>query len=278
MSIVHAIVLGIVQGLSEFLPISSSGHLIVVPWLFGWNDFADESVKKAFDVALHMGTLVAVVVFMRKELWTYLRDGVRYAFIREQRTADNLHGRLAWMFLLSTVPAAMAGAALDNWIEESLGTPVAIALSLIVFGVVLAWADRLVGTRKLEEFTPRDAWIAGVAQVLALNPGTSRSGITITALRTLGFNRESAARVSFLMSVPIIAGAVVLKMAKLVSDGVPDGFITPMIVGVIAAAVSGWIAIASLLRLVSTRNFFPYVVYRVALGVAILGIAATSWR
>ena len=278
MPILHAIVLGIVQGLSEFLPISSSGHLIIVPWLFGWNDFDDESVKKAFDVALHVGTLIAVVVYMRKDLWTYLRDGLRYAFVRSERTTANVHGRLAWMFLLSTVPAALAGAALDSWIEESLGTPVVIAISLIVFGFVLAWADRLVGTRKVEEFTPRDAWIAGAAQVLALNPGTSRSGITITALRKLGFTRESAARVSFLMSVPIIAGAVVLKMAKLVVDGVPEGFITPMIVGIVAAAVSGWIAIASLLRLVSTRNFFPYVVYRVALGVAILGVVASSWR
>lgn len=278
MPIFHAIVLGIVQGLSEFLPISSSGHLVIVPWLFNWNDFDSESVKKAFDVALHLGTLIAVVGYMRKDLWVYLRDGVRYAFVKKERTSENLHGRLAWMFVLSTIPAAAVGATLDSWIDDNLGKPVVIGVSLIVFGAVLAWADRLVGGRKLEEFSSRDAWIAGAAQVLALNPGTSRSGITITALRKLGFNRESAARVSFLMSIPIIAGAVVLKMAKLASDGIPDGFVIPMVVGVIAAAIAGWVAIASLLRLVSTRNFMPYVAYRFFAGTLILVVAATHWR
>lgn len=278
MPILHAIVLGIVQGLSEFLPISSSGHLVIVPWLFNWNDFDSESVKKAFDVALHLGTLIAVVAYMRKDLWVYVRDGVRYAFVKKERTSANLHGRLAWMFVLSTIPAAIAGAALDSWIDDNLGKPVVIGISLIVFGVVLAWADRLVGGRKLEEFSARDAWIAGAAQVIALNPGTSRSGITITALRKLGFNRESAARVSFLMSIPIIGGAVVLKMAKLASDGIPDGFLTPMLVGIIAAAIAGWIAIASLLRFVSTRNFLPYVAYRFVAGAVILVVAASHWR
>lgn len=278
MPILHAIVLGIVQGLSEFLPISSSGHLIIVPWLFNWHDFDSESVKKAFDVALHLGTLIAVVAYMRKELWAYLRDGSRYAFVKSARTADNTSGRLAWMFVLSTVPAALAGAALDNWIDDNLGKPVIIGLSLIVFGLVLSWADMLIGNRKLEEFSARDAWIAGAAQMISLNPGTSRSGITITALRKLGFTRESAARVSFLMSVPIIAGAVVLKMAKLAANGIPDGFITPMIVGVVSAAIAGWVAIASLLRLVSTRNFAPYVMYRLVAGAGILIVAATSWR
>lgn len=251
---------------------------MIVPWLLNWRDFDSESVKKAFDVALHLGTLLAVVVYMRKDLWVYVRDGVRYAFVKSERNPSNTHGRLAWMFLLSTVPAALFGAALDSWIDDNLGKPVVIGASLIVFGLVLAWADRLVGGRKLEEFSSRDAWIAGAAQVVALNPGTSRSGITITALRKLGFTRESAARVSFLMSVPIIGGAVVLKMAKLASNGIPDGFITPMIVGVVAAAIAGWIAIASLLRLVSTRNFLPYVAYRLVAGTAILVVAATHWR
>lgn len=276
LSLLHAIVLGIVQGLSEFLPISSSGHLVLVPWLFGWNDFSDVAVKKAFDVALHMGTLVAVVGYFWRDLSLYVGDGTRYVLRRKQD--PTVHGRMAWMFLLATIPAAVAGALLDTWIDDTLGKPWLIGVSLIVFGLLLAWADTLDGKRHEDTFTRGDAWRVGVAQALALNPGTSRSGITMTAARIAGFSRTAAARISFVMSVPVISGAVVFKLAKLTQDGLPDGFITAMIVGVIAAAVSGWLAIATLMKVVSTRSLKPFVLYRIAAGIAVLLITASTWR
>ena len=148
MPIIHAIVLGLVQGLSEFLPISSSGHLLLVPWLFGWNDFESADVEKAFDVALHLGTLIAAIFYFRKDLAVYVRDGLRLVFKRRQPATPE--GRLAWLLLLSTVPAALAGALFESWIDEKLGTPVIIGISLIVFGLLLAWADRSTGQRKVE--------------------------------------------------------------------------------------------------------------------------------
>ena len=272
----HAIVLGIVQGLSEFLPISSSGHLVLVPWLFGWQDFADITIKKAFDVALHLGTLIAVIGYFWRDLSSYVGEGVQYAVRRKQDPTT--HGRMAWMFILATIPAALAGALLDTWIDDTLGKPWLIGVSLIVFGALLAWADTLAGSRDEDMFTTQDAWRVGIAQALALNPGTSRSGITMTAARSAGFSRTASARISFVMSVPVIGGAVVFKLAKLVRDGVPNGFITPMIVGVIAAAVSGWLAIAALMKVVSTRSFKPFVLYRITAGVVVLLITATTWR
>ena len=212
MSIFHAIVLGLIQGLTEFLPISSSGHLILAPWLFGWNDFSNIETQRAFDTALHLGTLVAVLFYLRADLVPYVREGIK--LVAAPKKANKTIGRRAWMFVLSAVPAGIAGGLAENWITEKLGTPALIAISLMVFGVVLVWADRQTGTRDLDSFSTRDALLIGAAQVLALNPGTSRSGITITAARKFGFSRDAAARVSFLMSVPVIGGAVLLKLTK----------------------------------------------------------------
>jgi undecaprenyl-diphosphatase len=272
--ILHAIVLGITQGLSEFLPISSSGHLILVPWLFGWDDLDDKSVKKAFDVALHIGTLVAVVAYFRKDLVVYARDGVR-AIVHRPATPD---GRLAWLLVLSALPAAAVGALFEEFIDEQLGRIPLIGLSLILFGLLLYWADRQPGTRDLDDFGGRDALQVGAAQILALNPGTSRSGITITAARFTRFDRDTAARVSFLMSLPVTAGAVVWKLGNLALDGIPEGLVVPMIVGIITSGVAGWIAVWGTLRLVRTHSFTPFVIYRVALGVVVLVLAATALR
>ena len=278
--ILHAIVLGLVQGLSEFLPISSSGHLILVPWLFGWNDFAGyegaESIEKAFDVSLHIGTLIAVVAYFRHDLAVYIREGVLMV-IRRDRPAT-VEGRIAWLLLLATVPAALVGAVFEQQIDEHLGEPWIIGVSMIVFGLLLWWADQQRGTRKLEELGVGDAIKVGAAQALALNPGTSRSGITITAARWIGFDRDSAARLSFLMSVPVIAGAVLFKGVKLAKDGIPDGLVWPMIVGIITSAIAGWFAVWGTLRLLRTQTFLPFVIYRVLLGIAVLGIAASGWR
>ena len=276
MSIFHAIVLGLIQGLTEFLPISSSGHLILAPWLFGWNDFNDIEIQRAFDAALHLGTLVAVLFYLRADLVPYVREGIKVVVTPSK--ANKVVGRRAWMFVLSAVPAGIAGALAESWITEKLGTPALIAVSLMLFGVVLVWADRQTGTRDLDSFSTRDALLIGAAQVLALNPGTSRSGITITAARKFGFSRDAAARVSFLMSVPVIGGAVLLKLTKLTQDGIPEGLLTPMIVGIISAGISGWIAMWGMIRLLRSRSFTPFVMYRFVVGIGVLSILATSFR
>ena len=280
MPILHAIILGLVQGFSEFLPISSSGHLALVPWLFGWNDFADvangDSIEKAFDTALHLGTLVAVLFYLRTDLVGYVREGIRIV-VSPQR-ANRQMGKRAWLFVASAIPAGIAGAIGQQWITDKLGTPVLIAVSLVFFGLLLLWADRQQGKRDVDTFTRKDALLIGLVQVLALNPGTSRSGITITAARKFGFSRDAAARVSFLMSVPVIGGAVLFSLVKLVRDGIPDGLIAPMIAGIIAAGVSGWVAMWGMIRILRTRNFNMFVMYRVAVGFGVLSIAASSWR
>lgn len=280
MPLLHAIVLGIVQGLTEFLPISSSGHLLVVPWLFDWNDFQDPSVKKAFDVALHLGTLVAVLGYFRRDLVTYARHGLRagWQFLRHRTRAETVEGRVAWYLVGASVPAAIVGAAFENWIDETLGTPTIIALSLIIFGLVLAWADRNRGDKPLESMTWRNAGVIGVAQVLALNPGTSRSGITISAGRFLGLDRWSAARFSFLLSVPITAGALVVKVSTMFSEKFPDDLFLPMVVGIVTSGVAGWLAVAGLLRLIRTATFNVFVGYRIVLGFSILIVVASGWR
>ena len=276
MPILHAIVLGLVQGLSEFLPISSSGHLLLVPWLFGWHDFSSLSVEKAFDVSLHMGTLVAALLYFRRDVKTYVREGVRLVVKRERPT--NAEGRLAWLLVLSALPGAAVGALFEKTIDEKLGKPALIAVSLIVFGLLLAYIDRRVGERKIEQYSKRDAIIVGAAQVLALNPGTSRSGITMSAGRFLGFNRDTAARMSFLMSLPITGGAVAYKGLKLLKDGVPSGLGVAMAVGVLTSGIAGWIAVWGTLKWVRTRSFTPFVVYRLALGVTVLVIVSAGWR
>lgn len=276
MPIFHAIVLGLVQGLTEFLPVSSSGHLLLVPWLMGWNDFADVSVEKAFDVALHLGTLIAVVGYFRHDLVKYIQEGLRMVFQRQRPGTPE--GRLAWLLVVASIPAALFGAVFGNWVDENLGKPVIIGVSLMVFAVVLAWADRRPGERDFSQMSRRDAGLIGMAQVLALNPGTSRSGISISAARLLGFDRDSAVRFSFLLSIPVTAGAVFVKLTKLFKDGVPEGLAMPMLIGVVTAGLSGWLAVAGLLRLIKTQTFNAFVIYRLAAGVAVVIIAASAWR
>jgi undecaprenyl-diphosphatase len=276
MPLLHAIILGLTQGLTEFLPVSSSGHLLIVPWLFKWHDFdaanGGESIQKAFDVALHIGTFVAALAYFRKDLIVYIRDGVKAVVNR--KIPPTLEGKLAWLLVVSSIPAALIGAVLEKKIDAKLGKIPLIAISLIVFGLVLAWADRLKGKRNLEDYTMKDALIIGAAQILSLNPGTSRSGITITAGRARGFNRDAAARASFLMAIPVTGGAIAYKMLKLAKDGVPAGLKGAMVVGILTAGVSGWLAVWGTLKLVRTRSFTPFVIYRVAAGLAVLAISA----
>jgi undecaprenyl-diphosphatase len=270
--IVHAIALGITQGLSEFLPISSSGHLLLVPWLFGWHDFgADVHLEKTFDVALHLGTLVGAIAYFRADIVRLLRAG-----FTAPRTDD---GRLAWMIVVASIPAALAGATFADTIEEKTGKIWLIATMLIVFAVLLGIADRRKGARTLADFRLRDALVMGGAQVLALQPGTSRSGATITGGLFLGLTRDAAARFAFLMSLPITAGAVVFKGVDVASSGgLPDGFIAPFAWGILASAITGYAAVWATLRLVRTHSFMPFVIYRIVAGVGVLIVLATTFR
>jgi undecaprenyl-diphosphatase len=273
--IYQAIILGIVQGLSEFLPISSSGHLLLVPWFAGWEEL-DPSVKKSFDVALHLGTLVAVVGYFWRDVSTYVVEGTKLVFNR--KVPPTTDGKLAWLFVLATLPAAAVGALFENQIDSRLGTPMIIGISLIGFGILLAIADRTLGRRKVDSFTAKDALLVGAAQALALNPGTSRSGITMTAGRFLGFDRDAAVRISFVMSIPVIFGAVVFKFAGMIADGVPDDLLVPMIVGIVTSALAGLLAVWGTIRIVRTRSFMPFVIYHIALGVVVLLVVATGAR
>ena len=277
MSIFHAIVLGITQGLSEYLPISSSGHLILVPWLFGWHDFAgNDHLKKTFDVALHMGTLAGALAYFRADVMRYSRASLRMLAHRDEKTTD---GRIGWLLLLSAVPAAIVGAALDNTIEKLDDKIWLIAVMLIALGLLLLVADRLTGRRQVDEFRMRDAVFMGTAQLIALQPGSSRSGLTITAGRWLGFDRDSAARLSFLMALPITAGAGVYKLADVLRNGgIPSDLRGPFIVGVITSGITGWFAVWGMLKYIRTRTFTPFVVYRVLAGAAVLILLSTSFR
>ncbi|HET7654052.1 MAG TPA: undecaprenyl-diphosphate phosphatase [Acidimicrobiales bacterium] len=279
MPIVHAIVLGITQGLSEFLPISSSGHLLLVPWLFGWHDFAGRGadLEKTFDVALHLGTLVGAVAYFWGDLRAFAVAGVRS--IRTRTVENDTTARMAWLLLISAIPGAIVGGLFDSWISDHLGQIWLIATMLIVFGLVLLVADRLEGYRPNAEFSLRDALVMGTAQAVALQPGVSRSGLTITAGRWLRFDRDGAARLSFLMSIPITAGAVVYKGAKLVADGgIPAGFGGAFFWGVVASGLTGFLAIWGTLRYVRTRSFSPFVVYRVAVGVIVFALLLSTFR
>jgi undecaprenyl-diphosphatase len=276
MSNAEALLLGIVQGLTEFLPISSSGHLILVPWLQSYTFLQEnDAFNKTFDVALHAGTLVAAIAYFRVEVVVLIRSFVAAARQRAIRTDEQ---RLAVAIAIGTVPAVIVGGAGSGFIDEHLGEPWMIAIQLIFFAFLLEYADRMPERRRLKETSLRDGWYIGLAQVLALAPGTSRSGITITAGRYLGLDRDSAARFSFLLLIPAVAGATLYKAASAVHEGLPSGVAGPMVVGTIAAAVSGYLAISFLLRLVRTTSYRPFVLYRYAVGVAVLLIIATGLR
>ncbi|MFL6205217.1 MAG: undecaprenyl-diphosphate phosphatase [Acidimicrobiales bacterium] len=270
MPILHAIVLGITQGLSEFLPISSSGHLIVVPWLFRWDDFdGNASLEKAFDVALHLGTLIGATAYFRREIVRY----VRAAFTSRGRGTNDR--RIAWLIVLSTVPAAVTGALFADFIEEHTGQIPMIATMLIVFGVLLWWADRRPGTRTLDDVQLRDAVLMGGGQALALQPGVSRSGVSMTFGRMAGLGRDGAARFAFLMSLPITAGALIFKAVDVQSEGgIPDGFGPAFLWGIVASGLTGWLAVWGTLKLVKTHSFTPFVVYRIGLGTTLLVLYA----
>jgi undecaprenyl-diphosphatase len=276
MSELEALLLGIVQGLTEFLPISSSGHLILVPWLQDYTFLETHSdFNKTFDVALHAGTLIAAVGYFRHEV---VRITLAMLRVLRHRRVQGSDERLAAAIAIGTVPAVIAGGLGAGFIEDELGDPWLISILLIVFGAVLLWADSLPQRRRIDTVTPMNGLYIGLAQAVALAPGTSRSGITITMARYLGLDRDSAARISFLFLIPAVTGATVYSAAKAISEGLPEGVAGPMVVGTIASAISGYFAIAWLLRLVRTHSYRPFVLYRFAVGIACLLVIATGLR
>jgi len=257
LELIEAVVLGIVQGLGEFLPISSSAHLVLTPWLFGWRD-----PGLAFDVALHLGTLVAVVAYFWRDWLLLAQGGLKGGMTRE--------GRLFWYLVVATIPGGLAGMALEHYAATVFRTPPLVGTMLILMGVVLYWADhRGARARGIWQVGWRDALLIGFSQTLAIIPGVSRSGATIAAARFLGLEREAATRFSFLLSTPIILGAGVFSMKDI---GISD-LTLPFWAGVTASAVTGFAAIAFLLRFVVTRNFNVFVWYRGLLGLVVILLA-----
>jgi undecaprenyl-diphosphatase len=271
----QAFTLGIVQGFTELLPISSSGHLILVPWLGNWHYLEEhEDFNKTFDVALHLGTLISVIVYFWEDVVHFVVAWFRSVGKRSIETADE---KIAWLIVIATVPAALAGGLGEDAIETHLGNPWQIAINLAVFGVLLYIADRSAQTRRLQDIGLWTALGVGVAQTIALMPGVSRSGITITAGRFLKLDRDSAARFSFFLLIPIVFGAVVYKgMKHLVFGSLPSGWEGPFLVGTVAAAGAGLIAIDLLLGYLRRHDYTVFVVYRLCLAAAILILIATG--
>lgn len=276
-SILQAIVLGITQGVTEFAPISSSGHLILVPWLFGWDRLGDAALNKAFDVALHVGTLAGALVYFRHEVVTYTTAWFRSVRDRAIRTADE---RIAWGLVVGTIPGVVIGGTFSGFIEENLGQPWVIAVMLVLFGIVLVAVDWVArADRTMQDLSIRGALFLGVAQALALQPGVSRSGVTMTAGRSIGLDRTSAARFSFLLSLPVIAGAGVYKALQLSSEGgLPPGTAGPFFWGTVSSAISGYLVIWWLLAYLRRRGFAAFLVYRVGVAAIVLGAIAAGLR
>jgi undecaprenyl-diphosphatase len=273
----QALTLGVVQGLTELLPISSSGHLILVPWIGDWTYLEQhDAFNQTFDVALHLGTLVAVAVYFRRDLAALVVAWLRSVRRRRLEGPDE---KAAWLIVTATVPAALIGAVAEDAIAEHLGEPWQIAILLAVFGVLLWLADRTAERRTFSGLGFGAALLVGFAQALALMPGVSRSGVTITAGRFLGLTREAAARFSFLLLVPIVLGAVLLKgWTDVVRQDLPPGWAGPFLVGTLAAAASGLAAISLLLGYVRRHDYTVFVVYRLVLAAAILIVIASGAR
>lgn len=273
----QAFVLGAVQGFTELLPISSSGHLILVPWIADWTYLEQHpDFHKTFDVSLHLGTLVAVVAYFWAELVDLVRAWLRSVRARAVRDTDE---RVAWIVIIATIPAVVVGAASSDVIERRLGEPWQIAVFLAVGAVVLYAVDRRPTDRGLGELNLKHGLFLGIAQTLALAPGVSRSGIVISAGRLLRLNRDAAARVSFYLLVPVVFGAAAYQGTKdvLLAD-LPPGTGGPFVVGMLTAAVTGLAAIWVLLDYVRRHTYTVFVVYRLVLAALILLVIAAGAR
>lgn len=264
MTLYEIIILAIIQGVTEFLPISSSAHLLLPAEVFGW---ATQGL--AFDVAVHVGSLLAVVIYFRQELINMTLAWFKYGFGRQQ-VADS---KLAWFVIFATIPAIIVGFLAKDWIETYARGMLVIAATTIIFGILLGWADyKPKQNVKLDNISFKQAIMIGVAQVFALIPGTSRSGITMTTALVLGFDRESAARFSFLLSIPVILGAGTLAMADLLAEPSAVDW-HALTFGAAFSFVSAYLCIYLFLNWISRIGMLPFVIYRLALGIALLALA-----
>lgn len=263
-------VLGIVQGLSEFLPISSSGHLSLTRWLFGWDELSGDEAT-AFDVAVHVGTLFGAVGYLRRDVMTYAGAALAPLFGRGPLGQD---GRIGWALAVSAAPAGVVGVASGGALLGS-DSVVPIAVALIVFGALLGLSDRLPQRRDTGDFGFRHAVAMGVGQALALQPGVSRSGATMTVARVLGYERDAAVRLAFLMSLPVIAGAGIYGLIGL---SVPSDLWPALAWGAASSLLTGWTAVWATTRVVSRVGLRPFVIYRILIGCAVLTALALGWR
>jgi undecaprenyl-diphosphatase len=263
MEIFQAFILGMVQGLGEFLPISSSAHLIVTPWLFNWPDQG-----LAFDVALHWGTLLAVVTYFRQDIWLLAKGFIHSLSLSTRDLQNNPYQRISWLIIIATIPAAIIGKLLETQVETVFRNPLLIAVTLTVVGIVLLLVDKYgAKIKNLNHVSRNNALIIGLSQALAIIPGVSRSGSTMIAGLAQGLKREDAARFSFLMSIPIILGAGLLKLPDIVHI---NNHI-PVLVGFVSAAVFGFLAIKYMLKYIASKSFAVFTWYRLILaGVIIL--------
>jgi undecaprenyl-diphosphatase len=259
MDTIQSVVLGLVQGLGEFLPISSSAHLVLVPWIFKWQD-----PGLTFDIALHAGTLIAVILYFWRDWLNLISKGLTKPTERE--------GKLFWYLVLATIPGAAAGYLLEHKAETVFRNPVLIAFMLILMGVILYLVDRKSKKQiNVEHISLKAGLLIGLSQALAIIPGVSRSGITMTTALALGMTREGAARFSFLLSAPVIFGAAAIKIPQIMAN--PSVIDVPFIVGMVVACISGLASIGFLLRYLQTKTFLPFVWYRFILGALVIIIA-----
>ncbi len=259
----QAVILALIQGLTEFLPVSSSGHLLLPSQILGWSDQG-----LAFDVAVHLGSLGAVILYFRRDLLRLFVAWCRSFWLRRV-SADAV---LAWQLVLTCLPAAAAGWLFADIIEQHMRTLLVIASTTVLFGLLLGWSDRKgVGDRSLDNLSWRDVILIGCSQALALVPGTSRSGITITTALALGYSREAATRFSFLMAIPIIAMSALYKGSDLVMDDSVAW--APIAIGMVVSAASAYLCIALFLRAIQRLGMMPFVIYRLFLGLALFALA-----
>jgi len=267
MPLYQAIVLAIIQGLTEFLPVSSTAHLTIIPDLLGWKD-----PGLSFDVALHSGTLVAVLVYFFRDWVQVILNGIGISY-RGAHPDENSRS-LLWLLVLGTIPAGLAGFKFEKYAEQAFRSPYIIGSAMIVFGILMWLADRASTARNgLDQMTGFDAITVGIAQAFALIPGVSRSGITLTAARFRGFSREAAARFSFLLSTPIIAGAAGKKGWELHKEGLPEAMKLPYMVGIAVSAVVGLIVIAFFMRYLRRHSLSVFVWYRIIFGIIVVALA-----
>ena len=263
MSILQALVLGIIQGATEFLPISSSGHLVIVPWLLGWQAVGENDL--AFDALVHWGTLVAVIGYFWSDIWRIVR--AVWSGIRRRDYFGSPDARVGWYIVVGSIPAALIGFLLEEWFEGAFGRPLVAALMLFVTAGLLITAER-VGSqdRGIERLNWGDAVLIGLAQALAIMPGISRSGATIAAAQSRGVQRSDAARYSFLLGVPAVVGAGLWQLVKLFEAGEFSGKLGVLLAGFLSAAIVGYLAIHTLLRYLRRRSLVLFALYCVAFG------------